>query len=242
MDSSQHARFTSQQLLAEIDDILHEMPTRATIRQETEENYAWLGRVSALIENWNPPMSVLLRIYLDQFYGRMAHEVEESLRKIVTLLYQARHDLRMKTVGPVNVLVGEGRVFDYFDEIRKIVEAAKDDILFIDPYIDAGFVSRYLTHVAPGVRIRLLARERLDSLLPAVDAFVEQSKAQIEVRSSADFHDRYVIVDKVACYQSGASFRDGPKAAPTTLTQITDAFPAVLETYEALWTSSNPER
>jgi hypothetical protein len=242
MDSSQHARFTNQQLLAEIDDILREMPTRATIRQETEENYAWLGRVSALIENWNPPMSVLLRIYLDQFYGRMAHEVEESLRKIVTLLYQARHDLRMKTVGPVNVLIGEGMVFDYFDEIRKIADAAKEDVLFIDPYIDAGFVSRYLTHVAPGVRIRLLVRERLDSLLPAVDAFVEQSKAQIEVRSSADFNDRYVIVDKVACYQSGASFRDGPKAAPTTLTQITDAFPAVLETYETLWTSANPER
>jgi len=242
MDSSQHARYTNQQLLAEIDDILREMPTRATIRQETEENYAWLGRVSALIENWNPPMSALLRIYLDQFYGRGAQEVGESLRKIVTLLYQARHDLRMKTVGPVNVLIGQGMVFDYFDEIRKIVEAAKQDILFIDPHLDADFVARYLTHITPGVNVRLLARERLTSLLPAVHAFVEQSQGQVEVRSASGFNDRYVIVDQAVCYQSGASFRDGAKSAPTTLTQITDAFAAVLETYEAMWAGAQVER
>lgn len=48
-------------------------------------------------------------------------------------------------------------------------------------------------------------------------------------------HDRYVFVDRTACYQSGASFKDGAKKSPTTLTQITDAFAAVQQTYEALW-------
>jgi hypothetical protein len=45
-------------------------------------------------------------------------------------------------------------------------------------------------------------------------------------------------VDGLSCFQSGASFKDGAKKAPTTLTQITDAFTAVLETYEQLWTKS----
>jgi len=86
----------------------------------------------------------------------------------------------------------------------------------------------YLPQVATGVTTRLLAREKLPTLLPAVDAFVQQSKAKVEVRSAPNFHDRYLIVDRVACYQSGASFKDGAKSAPTTLTQITDAFAAVL--------------
>lgn len=138
--------------------------------------------------------------------------------------------------------VSKGLVFDYFDEIRKIVETAKQDLLFVDPYLDAEFVSRYLGHVSVGVTTRLLAREKLATLLPAVDLFAKQSKAAIEVRSAPNFHDRYVFVDRTACYQSGASFKDGAKSAPTTLTQITDAFTAMLQTYEAIWSGAKVER
>jgi hypothetical protein len=54
-------------------------------------------------------------------------------------------------------------------------------------------------------------------------------------------HDRYVIIDGKNCYQSGASFKDGAKAAPTTLTQISDAFLAVSGTYENLWNNAKAE-
>jgi hypothetical protein len=126
-------------------------------------------------------------------------------------------------------------VFDYFDEIRRTVELAKQDLLFVDPYLDAEFVSRYLPHVAVGVTTRLLAREKLTTLMPAVDAFARQSGTSVQVRSAPNFHDRYLFVDSVSCYQSGASFKDGARSAPTTLTQITDAFAAVRKTYEDLW-------
>lgn len=233
---------TNEQLLAEIEDILRTMPPRPTIRHETEENFSWLGRVSAAVEQWDPPKAIPLRGYLDQFHSVMAREAGEGLRKVMTLLHQARNDLRMKTLGPMNVAVGHGMVFDYFDEIRKIVEAAKQEVFFIDPYLDAEFVSRYLTHVASGVAVRLLGRERLNTLLPAVDAFVQQTKGQVSVRSAPNFHDRYIFVDRAACYQSGASFKDGAKTAPTTLTQITDAFAPILQTYESLWASAKVER
>ena len=59
----------------------------------------------------------------------------------------------MKTIGPVNAAMGHSRIFDYFDEVRKIIEHAKQDLLFVDPYLDAEFVSRYLPHVAAGVSI-----------------------------------------------------------------------------------------
>ena len=126
-------------------------------------------------------------------------------------------------------------VFDYFDEIRKTIEAAGRDTFFVDPYLDADFVSRYLVHAKPGLTIRLLAREKPATLLAAVDAFALQSGANITIRSSPGFHDRYVFVDSAACYQSGASFKDGGRNASTTLTQITDAFPAMQQTHEGLW-------
>ena len=150
-------------------------------------------------------------------------------------MYQAKHDLRMKTSGPLNTAIGHGLVFDYFDGVRKLLEPAREDLFFIDRYIDAEFVSRYLPHVAPGVSIRLLARDRITTLRPAVETFVQQFRSAVQIRSAATFHDRYMIVDHRACYQSGASFKDGAKSAPTTLTQITDAFEAVTQTYEAIW-------
>ena len=64
----------------------------------------------------------------------------------------------------------------------------------------------------------------------------------MQVRSAPNFHDRYLIVDRTACYHSGASFKDGAKSAPTTLTRITDAFAAILATYEGLWAGAKVER
>jgi hypothetical protein len=75
-----------------------------------------------------------------------------------------------------------------------------------------------------------------------VDLFVKQNGATIHVRSAPNLHDRYFFVDGASCYQSGASFKDGAKSAPTTLTQIVDAFTAMLKTYEDLWSNARAER
>jgi len=82
----------------------------------------------------------------------------------------------------------------------------------------------------------------LATLLPAVDLFAKQSGLSIQVRSSTDIHDRYLFVDKSACFISGASFKDGAKNAPAVLTQISDAFSAMWTTYEALWNVAKAER
>ena len=160
---------------------------------------------------------------------------------MITLLHQARADLRMRTVGPLTIAVEKGRRFEYFDEIRKITESARKELFFVDPYLDAEFVSNYLSHSPKNVAVRLLAREKLASLVPAARLFAQQEGISISVRSAQGFHDRYLIVDGSACYQSGASFKDGGKTAPTTLTEITDAFAAVQKTYEELWAQAKLE-
>ena len=57
--------------------------------------------------------------------------------------------------------VVEKRPFEYFNEVRTIIEGAKVDLFFVDPYLDAEFADRYLPQVSSGVLIRLLARERV---------------------------------------------------------------------------------
>jgi hypothetical protein len=234
---------SKEQLFVEIEDIIRTMPPRAMIRHETEENVAWFGRASNAIEKWNPLKAPLVKEYLDLFFSnRHVGETRFGFTKLLTLLHQAQSDLQLETMGPANVAIRHLKVFEYFDEIRKIIELARADLLFVDPYLDAEFVSRYLPNITTGVTIRLLAREKLTTLLPAVAAFAQQTGANVEVRAASNFHDRYVFVDSMSCYQSGASFKDGAKSAPTTVTQITDAFAAILKTYEDIWSQAQVKR
>lgn len=194
-----------ERLLAEVEDIIRQMPPREAIRQDS----AWFGRAFAAIDNWDSYKSHLARLYHSQFLSNSGNWADPHLQEFLALLHQARHNLLMQVPSAGTVAVPDGMVFDYFDELRKIIELAKQDVLFVDPYLDAEFVSRYLPHVASGVTIRLLAREKSATLLPAVDAFSRQTGRTIQVRSAANFHDRYLLVDRISCYQSGASSRMG---------------------------------
>jgi hypothetical protein len=236
-----------EQLLAEIEDVLRTMPTMEDFDNESESNPSWLGTAAAVIAAWDILQTPFAHQHIRAIekYAdldkRFLHD-RSSYRSLKGLLHQARTSLRMQTVGALSISVPTGGVFDYFDEIRKIIEEAREDLLFVDPYLEAEFVSRYLSHVTDGVTVRLLASKKLPPLLSALDAFVAQHKTVVYVRSCHDLHDRYVFVDHERCFQSGASFKDGAKRSPTTLTQITDAFAAVLQTYESMWNKGKVER
>ena len=77
--------------------------------------------------------------------------------------------------------------------------------------------------------------------MPAVKLFATEHGQAVTVKTSAGMHDRFVLVDNDRCFQSGASFKDGAVNSPTTITQIVDAFEAVRNAYEAMWTAANTE-
>ena len=237
-----------ERLLAEVEDLLRTSPPQSAFEErEDDEALSWLGRTKAILTEWDFTQTPWISIYSS---GLLAEGISQSLtplglayRGIRTLLFQAQHDIRMKTVGPLSVAISGGRPFDYFDEIRQIVELAREDIFFVDPYLEADFVSRYLPQVNKGVTVRLLASNKISPLVAAVEIFVKQSGLRVEVRSATSgLHDRYVFVDEARCYQSGASFKDGAKKSQTTVTQITDAFEPVFQTFQRMWGDAKVER
>ena len=230
-------------LLVEIDGLLRIRPDWGRIHDATGENLDWIGRAAAIIERWDSGKIPQFELATRKIDDQTIVSVDLGYRELLKLLYQAREDLRLRTVGPLNMAVDQGAVFDYFDEIRKSLELASEDILFVDPYLDADFVPRYLPYIHSGVTIRLLTtKQKLKTLLPAVDMFSQQHGSIILVRSTKGLHDRYLFLDKRKCCQSGASFKDGATQAPTTLTEITDAFTAIWQTYERFWDEARIER
>ncbi|MFZ5539420.1 MAG: hypothetical protein ACOY5V_06750 [Pseudomonadota bacterium] len=227
-------------LLAEIEDLLRSAPSQAAMHESTPENLAWLGRGAALVKRWDSTKAIVFDGDVRQLHAGRAFNPASAAANILTTLHQARHDLRLRSVGPLSVPVSHGSVFDYFDEVRKVLQSAQQELFIVDPYTDSEFVSRYLTQVPPHVRVRLLTRKGLASLLPAVKLLRQQAGSVVEVRSVSSLHDRCIFVDSRTGFQSGASLKDGPKNAPTLLAEITDALPAVLQTYEDMWSSATP--
>ena len=226
---------TKEQLLAEVDDLLRAAPQPNDSRSDGAR--AWTGRAMAVIERWSPDHGVQALAAKLEIVQWAAPRSFIGLAQMVTLLHEARADLQME-VGVTSVVVPEGRIFDYFDEVRKMIEAARTEVFFVDPYLNADFVGRYLPHVVDGVAVRLLASKNTTALLAAVEMFSKQNGLSVEVRSSERLHDRYLFVDRAECYVSGASFKDGAKNSPAVLTQIIDGFQGQWETYDRLWTDA----
>ena len=235
-------------LLAEVEDLLRTSPPQSAFsEQENDGVLRWLGRVAAVLREWDLIQSAGMQLHVRALQGppnmilasKALDHHGPAYRGLRTLLFQAEYDLRMKTVGPLSTAFDAKKPFDYFDEIRKIIAQAREDLLFVDPYLDAEFASQYLPQVEGGVTVRLLtsSKEKLSSLLPSVKNLVAQSKLQVQVRSVSPsrLHDRYVFVDKRRCYQSGASFKDGARKSPTAIIQITDIFKEIFGAYEAMW-------
>lgn len=228
-----------EQLALEIEDLIRTMPGLRDFSVNPDKCIPWLGRATAAMNAWDTVRAMVhFEPHVRQLSNAGNFDFSSTRRSLLVQLHQAQSDLRLQSTGPLSVGVETGRVFDYFDEVRRMIEAAKIDLFFVDAYIDAEFVSRYLPHVSADTRIRILAREKLSSLRPAIATFISQTAREIEIRTASGFHDRYVFVDGISCFQSGASFKDGAKKAPTTLTQITDAFVAVQATYEQLWSQA----
>lgn len=230
---------TSRQLLSEFEDLLRAMPSWDNFYYKKDEIFPWMGRALALVDNFgDTTTTVFFQSNIDSLSSSRSLDFDGSLRKIKTTIHKIISQLQLQTVGPTTIVADEGNVYKYFDALSKEIEKAKIELLFVDPYLDHEFVQRYLPYVTHGVLVKLLTSKKLNTLMPAVEMFVNEHKISIEVRSFDGLHDRYLFVDRMSCYQSGASFKDAAKTAATTLTQITDAFDAMLSTYEKKWAAA----
>ena len=131
---------TNEELLAEIEDILRNAPSQKTILSESSENYSWLGRVAAALEVWNDVVGGLAILDINHIQNTIPAISNKALSNTFILLHKARYDLLMKTTGPINLVVSAGMVFNYFDEIRKIIETSNQEVFFVDPYLDAVYI------------------------------------------------------------------------------------------------------
>ncbi|MFE0500335.1 hypothetical protein ACFW0P_06065 [Lysobacter soli] len=227
--------------------ILREMLARRPDDFETQSAVDWFADAAGIVSSYNSlaatPFNLLLPA-ISNINARAPFEQRQHIRsckEFVTRLRALYAELSANLNAYATLHVDRGQVFTYFDEVRNLLGGATNEVLFIDPYIDAEFVSRYLPQIHNGVAVRLLSSEaKARELTPALELYRQQTGITIEARVLPDrsLHDRHLIVDGRDLYHSGASFKDGARNAPTSINQIVDAATEIIAHHQARWATA----
>ncbi len=101
--------------------------------------------------------------------------------------------------------------FDAYTAIRDILASAKQSIGIVDPYVGSSLLLTLRALDPRPLTVRLLTvRNNLRSdFAVALQAFRAQVlQTTVEIRTTRDFHDRFIVIDGAEVYHVGASLKD----------------------------------
>lgn len=134
--------------------------------------------------------------------------------------------------------------YDAYVTIRDLFATAVSEIVVVDAYIGSSLLLTLRSLTRPNVSVKILtaARNLKPDFLPELTAFNKQvSHIAIEVRTTGDFHDRFIAIDDAAFYHVGASIKDAGNRA-FMISRIEDQ-PIVENVRQAItqaWTAGAP--
>ena len=158
----------------------------------------------------------VLRDYLLRGYAfnqRLAHledKVDRRLadhdRKIAGL--EDKVDFFVQTsLPPVQGVFYDGQVFDAKAFAARHVWSARKSILLIDNWVDVATLE-LLSKKAKGVAVEIVTSRKGNKLSPGDIAAFNKQYGGLSVRESANFHDRFLVIDAKTLYVIGASLKD----------------------------------
>ena len=139
------------------------------------------------------------RLQLEEKTARLADQKRNEERFDVIFKAMEGEDF------PPQKVFYDGQIFDAFEQMKKFVCMAKQELIIIDPYF-ADSVLPLIAQKRQGVTVVVVKNSR-NRLLHAVDVsrFNSQYGNSLTVKTSDKFHDRFLIIDKATLIHVGAS-------------------------------------
>jgi hypothetical protein len=226
-------------LLAELRALAETAPSFDLWDPSSPIQQSWLGRVHALLARWNMEEANTFRTATDVMGVELLRA--NSLTKVFGILNRAIADLELQVPTIGSGTTGPGAIFDFTKVLRELLASAMESILIVDPVLDEQVFTGYLSSIQPQVVIRLLVREKADSLKPAMDAIVTQKKLPLELRESDGVHDRIVCIDGRSCWVSGQPMKISVRTKQSYLAPLAaEVAELKLNYYQGVWGSARP--
>lgn len=133
--------------------------------------------------------------------------------------------------------VYEKSPYDALRDIQKLLKSAKTEVGIIDPYVDDSLFDLYLDYINPNARIRIITENMYKQFKEVAKRFKIQ-KPSFEVRSVANVHDRYLVIDDRVWVVGSSLNTAGLK--PLYLIELNDS-KRVVDFFERLWNKGKKE-
>ena len=119
------------------------------------------------------------------------------------------------------ILFFKGQMFDAFSCIADLIRTAKQNIILIDGYVDTATLD-LLSKKNQSATVDIYTFHNTCKLTQTEIADFNTQYAGLTLHYTADFHDRFMIIDRHTLYHIGASLKDAGKKA-FEISQIDDA-------------------
>lgn len=221
-------------LLTKVNELLDPPPSVDTIDTQ------WVGKASAVVKKHDFTLGAQFSALIPYLNREGINLRSSTVSQMIAILHEVKESLMLELDEDQTVVIEAGKPFIFFEAIRQELIKATSDVLFIDPWIDGDFVSRYLPHIEKAVSIRMLTKRTnyTAKLMACLEAYQKQENAKMEVRVFSDLHDRFLIIDNSKTMAIGSSFNNAGYKKPTSIITVTDSSKALKDVYEKIWSSA----
>jgi len=204
----------------------------------------WLGRANALVGQFGLIMDMAkFPSAMDRL--RLESSGESAVVEIFQILYRALGELESKApAGMTGAFIPVGNLFDAYSALAKLFEAAKSDVMIVDPYMDQTVLTDFASAIPEGVKIRLLADSAYGKpgLEPAAKSWITQHGAarplELRIAPARALHDRAIIVDTVQAWTLTQSLKDFAKRSPAEIVRVDSIADLKIGAYAEIWSNS----
>ncbi len=110
-----------------------------------------------------------------------------------------------KSLKPRQGIFYDGQIYDAYAFVNNLLKSAKQDIVLIDNYIDDTVLTLFSKY--PDLQFTIITKSITKRLKLDIDKYNAQYK-NLTLKTSKNFHDRFIIIDQTQAYHIGASLKD----------------------------------
>jgi hypothetical protein len=143
------------------------------------------------------------KITLRKYFWHDYMETEADVSYEIVFPVRQTYTARREQYFPLN------SPHDAYVEIRKIIQRAQKSLQIIDPYVDVTLF-KLLSTVNAKLDVAVLTSKcgPGDFTLEASKFKSQYPSITFAVRTTREFHDRFLVVDERECFHLGASIKD----------------------------------
>ncbi len=195
---------------------------------------AAFGNPSTPINNFNMARSAGLYSYLGMSDQQQQSNFQDRIREQEGVLRSLIKTLELRL--PEKEIKGvyeAGDEYTFYRDLSSLIEAVTQSILFVDSYLDEQLFNLYVSKISGSATVRILSNKIGTNVVSVAKMYA--SSRPLEMRSSANVHDRAIFLDQRG-WVIGQSIKDAARKKPTYLIELNEpSLTASRDVHNQIW-------